>query len=258
MFSMQTYWSCVFLLPKKIIKSIEQLLSAFLWTGSEKNTGVKVKWDDVCMSKKKCGLGLVRLKNWNKALLIKHIWNIFPKKKKDSLWIEQVHVIKLKSFWSVPTRNESSWFWRKLLQLRSVARNQIIALVGNGQSIYLWQDNLASKQSFDDYNGKEIVTHFNSFADAKLCTIMNDGEWKWPQGRRSTRMVEDMIRNVPSECRPMPNEHDSFRQIADKSGAYTLKSAMKLFSTRSEEVAWYHVVWFKQHIPRYAFILLLA
>ncbi|KAL3507256.1 hypothetical protein ACH5RR_032638 [Cinchona calisaya] len=47
--SVQLYWSSIFLLPKNVIKTIESLLSAFLWTRTEnKHTGTKVKCADVC------------------------------------------------------------------------------------------------------------------------------------------------------------------------------------------------------------------
>mgnify|MGYP004709806567 CR=1 FL=1 len=64
------------------------------------------------------GLGLKRISLQNKAMLIKHIWDITLRK--DSLWIAWVHSVELKnqSFWVVPIPQDSSWFWRKLLQLR--------------------------------------------------------------------------------------------------------------------------------------------
>lgn len=40
--SMINYWSFVFLLPTKVIKSVERLCSSFLWNGA------KVKWRNVC------------------------------------------------------------------------------------------------------------------------------------------------------------------------------------------------------------------
>lgn len=53
------FWSAVFRIPSKCIKEVEQICSAFLWTGPElKITCAKVAWKDVCMIKNEGGLGL--------------------------------------------------------------------------------------------------------------------------------------------------------------------------------------------------------
>ena len=59
----------------------------------------KVAWKVICRPKSNGGLGLKDLLVWNKALLVKHVWNIASKK--DTLWIKWVCTVKLKglSFW---------------------------------------------------------------------------------------------------------------------------------------------------------------
>ena len=45
-FSLQGYWSRMFILPKKVIKAIEQKLSSVLWNGSNTSASrAKVNWD---------------------------------------------------------------------------------------------------------------------------------------------------------------------------------------------------------------------
>lgn len=78
MFSIQVYWSSMFILPKKIIKTIEHKFNSFLWKGTDQSAlGVKVAWHLVCVPKQEGGLGLKRIEDWNKAAILKHIWNIF-------------------------------------------------------------------------------------------------------------------------------------------------------------------------------------
>ena len=58
LFSMQVYWSSLFILPKRVIKEVEALCRSFLWSGLDlKNTGAKVAWDRVCAPKNEGGLG---------------------------------------------------------------------------------------------------------------------------------------------------------------------------------------------------------
>lgn len=46
LFSIQVYWSSHFILPKAVIKNIEQLLRSFLWKGDDVSKGCgKVAWD---------------------------------------------------------------------------------------------------------------------------------------------------------------------------------------------------------------------
>lgn len=50
--SIHTYWSSIFVQPQKIIKEIEGVLSAFLWSGIDmKHTGAKVSWAHLCVPK---------------------------------------------------------------------------------------------------------------------------------------------------------------------------------------------------------------
>ncbi|KAJ6871911.1 hypothetical protein NC651_031103 [Populus alba x Populus x berolinensis] len=81
LFSIQVYWSSMFMLPCSIIKKLEGILSAFLWKGtSMSHTGAKVAWHSVCYPLSEGGLGIKNLKTWNKAAVLKHIWNLMVDK----------------------------------------------------------------------------------------------------------------------------------------------------------------------------------
>ena len=70
-------WASEYRLPGQCIKEIEQLCSAFLWSGPElKTTGAKVAWKVVCMAKEAGGLGIRLLKEVNKVYGLKLIWRM--------------------------------------------------------------------------------------------------------------------------------------------------------------------------------------
>ncbi|GJU20036.1 RNA-directed DNA polymerase, eukaryota, reverse transcriptase zinc-binding domain protein [Tanacetum coccineum] len=72
-----------------VVKEINSILKAFLWNSGEVSKGkTKIVWKNVCKPKIHGGLGLKDLICWNKALLVKHIWNIANKK--DTLWVKWV------------------------------------------------------------------------------------------------------------------------------------------------------------------------
>ncbi|KAK9990462.1 hypothetical protein SO802_025447 [Lithocarpus litseifolius] len=76
MYSIQSYWSSIFILPKKVIKAIEQRFKMFLWKGVEENKGnIKVAWDQLCFPKREGGLK--KIEDCNKEAVMKHIWSLF-------------------------------------------------------------------------------------------------------------------------------------------------------------------------------------
>jgi hypothetical protein len=62
-------------LPKKIIKAIEQKFNHFLYNRKDEGIArVKVSWNMLCLPKKDGGLGIKKLKEWNHAAVMRHIW----------------------------------------------------------------------------------------------------------------------------------------------------------------------------------------
>jgi len=84
-FSIQVYWSSIFILPCATINKIESILAAFLWRGTSlSSAGAKVAWHAICYPEQEGGLGVKRLKTWNQAATLKHIWNLLTNK--DTVW----------------------------------------------------------------------------------------------------------------------------------------------------------------------------
>lgn len=50
LYSIQVYWSSIFILPKKIIRLLEQKFNRYLWSGTDfVKARVKVAWDLICV-----------------------------------------------------------------------------------------------------------------------------------------------------------------------------------------------------------------
>lgn len=88
LFSLQIYWSKVFILPKKVIRLLEQKFNQFLWCGNDSKAKAKVSWDKVCYPKEEGGLGHKGLEIWNRAAMLHHIWSLFAQA--ESLWVAWV------------------------------------------------------------------------------------------------------------------------------------------------------------------------
>jgi hypothetical protein len=117
-YSLQVFWSRIFILPKKIIRDINQRFNRFLWNGKDSDS-VKAK---------EGGLGLKNSEVWNRTPILRHIWNLFACA--SSIWVAwiKIYMLKGKSFWSVNIPQDCSWCRRSLLKLRSVAKNFIFFL----------------------------------------------------------------------------------------------------------------------------------
>lgn len=92
------------------------------------------------MPKKEGGLGIKRLETWNQAAMLKHIWSLFTQA--GSLWVAwmEKNWLKGKSFWNVSIPTSCSWSWKKILNLRDVAKQFLRFKVGDGSKIFLWLD----------------------------------------------------------------------------------------------------------------------
>ena len=115
--SIHSFWNILFILPKKVIRLVEQILRRFLWKGpSLEQGGVKVAWEDISCPLKEGGLGIKKLHDWNVASMSRHLWNL-SQPLLVSNWAAwaRANLLKGRSLWEVPIPNDSSWSWRKIL-----------------------------------------------------------------------------------------------------------------------------------------------
>lgn len=116
LFAIQTYWSSLFILPKSVIKQVEQVLRNFLWKGSDlSHGGAKVAWASICLTKQEGGLGITNFEVWNLAAMLKHIWHICSDGD-QSIWSNWVrsYLIRHRDFWEMRRPGVCSWAWGKL------------------------------------------------------------------------------------------------------------------------------------------------
>ena len=107
LYSIQTYLCSMFIIPKFTCYKIEQIFNLFLWSGKDVNARrAKVGWKFLSRPKEEGGLGLRRIKDWNDAAIMKHIWNLFYKKGSILVaWVREV-LLRQGSIWNamIPSR----------------------------------------------------------------------------------------------------------------------------------------------------------
>uniref|UniRef100_A0A803PTY5 Reverse transcriptase domain-containing protein n=1 Tax=Cannabis sativa TaxID=3483 RepID=A0A803PTY5_CANSA len=90
-------------------------------------------WEKVCLLKKLGGIGFREGKKWNKALIAKYLWAISSKQ--DNLWVKWINSIYLKgqSIWSYQSKQDTSWYFKKLLNIRVSTSKSSLSLVVIGK-----------------------------------------------------------------------------------------------------------------------------
>lgn len=163
-------------------KQIEKIIRGFLWCQGEMKAGkAKVSWEVVCRAKVESGLGIQSLVSWNKALMTTHIWNVHAQK--ESLWVIWIHCYRLNkfNFWEIGIKNDLSFAWRKILQLRSLIRPFIRYKIGNDKS------RSSGFDTWEDHGPIRIFMSNRDIARASFSLVPNvsdivDGiEWRWPE-----------------------------------------------------------------------------
>lgn len=129
----ESFWIQNFPITVIITDKISRLCRNFLWGG----TKPKVAWMDICSPKSEGGLGLRDCKIWNKAMLLRILWDIHSHK--NSLWIKWVHAFYLrgKDIWLWQNGKADHPLFKNILQLRN-------ALIAAGGSVHQAKQLLSS------------------------------------------------------------------------------------------------------------------
>lgn len=122
LFGIQSYWSQMFLIPVKVIKTIEAYCRSFIWSGTnEINKRALISWEKVCKPKSAGGLNILNLKQWNRAAILKLQWDLTSKT--DRLWIKWVHMYHIKGqpISSIKEAKQASWMVQKILTIKGTS-----------------------------------------------------------------------------------------------------------------------------------------
>ncbi|XP_062085573.1 uncharacterized protein LOC133791669 [Humulus lupulus] len=176
LFGLRNYWMSDFVLPQSIIKEVEKLYCGFLWGVNGNRSNIHMaSWEKVCLPKAYGGLKFRNGLIWNYAILAKYIWVI--SEKHDMLWVKWINSIYLKgsNFWSYKLPLDTSWYWRKLCNLRgkfSCDDIKSAGISGKFQASILYNSSLNQQQVVNS----QLLTcdnmiRFNVPLDSLMCPV---------------------------------------------------------------------------------------
>ena len=92
-------------------------------------------------------------------------------------------LLKGRSFWLVKPPQDCSLGWRKLLKLRSIARNLLSFEVGDANNIFLCHDRWHLNVVLYQVYGHRTVYDAASSINAKVKSVLHNNEWCWKPAR---------------------------------------------------------------------------
>ena len=117
--SISSYWCQMFILPKKILKEVNNVFRTYLWhRDTSTTTPGNVSWAKVCSLKKFGGLGVRNLESWNLAAIGKIACHVSMKH--DSLWVKLIHEVYMKGgqWKAFNPPITSSWAFKKMCHVK--------------------------------------------------------------------------------------------------------------------------------------------
>ncbi|KAL2932526.1 LINE-1 retrotransposable element ORF2 protein [Bienertia sinuspersici] len=121
--SLHQYWAQVFVIPQMVLKEVEKICRAYLWSGVwSSNSPGYIAWEKVCRERKAGGLGFRDIFKWNIATIGRHVWAL--ETKQDNLWVKWIHSIYLKdaNWWDYNPPQDCSWYWKKICEARNILK----------------------------------------------------------------------------------------------------------------------------------------
>ncbi|KAK4716502.1 hypothetical protein R3W88_014840 [Solanum pinnatisectum] len=188
LFSIQIFWSQVFIFLKKVIKCIEGICRSFLWTyGTDISKKALVAWDQLCKPRTAEGLNIVSIQEWNKATICKLLWNL--SKKKDKLWVQWVHMYygKQGTVWNIQA-NQASWMVRKIIQIYKV-----FEVVGWNEAQVIQVEKFSIKQVYQLLRGEYLKQKVLSWQAIQRQASGWHEEQRWAQDQYKGKMPEAKI-----------------------------------------------------------------
>ena len=259
--SITNFWCSAFSLPQGCIDEIESMCSAFLWSGSPNiSSKSKVAWEEVCKPKDEGGLGIRRIKDVSAVFDLKLIWRLFNNS--TSLWVQWVKqtILRGESFWDARVGAVGSWVWKKLLQLRPLAKQFLCMEVRNGKTVGFWTDIWLPIGRLIEVIGERGTQKLGIVRNAEIADVLVNDQWRFRNSRDSS--IEQVLAQV--KAKPLvlaPNVDDGVkwkRGDVEYGSEFSAYSTWNMVRGQNTKVPWAKLIWFKQGVPRYAFVTWLA
>ncbi|XP_026443907.1 uncharacterized protein LOC113344070 [Papaver somniferum] len=222
-----THSMAVYKWPCTAIKRVERAIRNFLWSGdADKRKYFTVLFESLCCPKKEGGLGLKKLLDVNKAMLMK-LWVSI--RDSDKIWARFLRAKFFKNNGNLIDYKLGSSVFPGIKLVFKFVQKHTRSIIGNGENTSLFFDNwcgdfsIAGKLGLSSKGPKDF--------QAKVSDITKDGSWVIPPSTRSLMV----LCGIDMEKLPIiPGGEDYRIWDLDKKGVFSVKSAKAAIKASGE------------------------
>ena len=213
----------VYLLPQATMLALDRQLRDFYWNCWSPAYIHPIVWDSICQPIAMGGLGIRSISGTSKAALLRQVWMITLNK--HTCWNLWVHARYLRgnSIWDVSILRQASWGWKNILQFRTLAKNHIKFLIGNGHITKFWTDPWLNGGRLKDCYGDRAIYDLGLGADVYVRHFIADGIWRFSTPTSNSLM--EIFQLVPTKVEPWGDFEDEVVWTLEDNGKFTFNSA---------------------------------
>ncbi|XP_074323233.1 uncharacterized protein LOC141660169 [Apium graveolens] len=247
-----------FLLPSSVHATIQSIFTRLLWKGDLHNKGgAKVSLVHLCIPIEEGGVGLRNSKEWNKAQLLRHLCKVISNSPSlCALWINSTD-LKNTLFWTLTEPSDCSWIWRKVLQLRPLARQFIRYLIGNGQRTSLWFDPWWNNTCLASHTRDPIISQVRSSPNVLVHSLIASGSWCLLVPSTTSRHTSPTLVAWLRDFSPTTVNLTTQDSITWDGVSLVKVKTWHIWDSirrRLPEVPWHSFIWHKLTVTRYAYL----
>uniref|UniRef100_A0A2N9IL45 Reverse transcriptase zinc-binding domain-containing protein n=1 Tax=Fagus sylvatica TaxID=28930 RepID=A0A2N9IL45_FAGSY len=175
--SLPTHYLSLFTIPVSVAKSLEKFQRNFLWDGSgEDSKHSLVRWDTVCSTIDRGGLGIRLLVPLNRALLGKWLWRFGVEE--NRLWRRVVasrHGVVNGGWCTCQVQGSyGCGLWKGIMLGWDQFHKHLRFTVGRGDRVRLWHDYWCGDMALKDVfpNIFKCASHKDAFLNEVMVSIM--------------------------------------------------------------------------------------
>ncbi|CAN0925181.1 Transposon TX1 uncharacterized 149 kDa protein [Linum grandiflorum] len=137
-----TFCMNVFLLPVTFAEELERMLNSFWWgTKTNEKGGIAwLRWEKMCVSKDKGGMGFRSLMDFNLAMLGKHGWRFLQEPNALVSRVIKARYFPKGDFLTAKVGYRPSYVWRSMFAAQDLVRDGIRWRIGDGAKVNVWSE----------------------------------------------------------------------------------------------------------------------
>lgn len=226
--SVPVYFMTIAKLPAKTVKELTKVMRKFLWGETDKDRYLSlIAWNKICVPIEDGGLGIRDVASFNKALLLKIVWQVASNQDRQ-LWVQ---ILRAKyfpkgGFWGVNGTAGKSRLMKDIQELKPVIKDQLQWEIGTGETVQAM-----NQPWYEEWEIQTILT--NDQRKATVATIYNHSTGTWNREEITELMgplALSRIENTASKPKEQSLLPDRLIWSESKSGQYTAKQGYELLT----------------------------